>query len=57
MSQGRLCHPADIGWILDDMRHKSRRHALLSDASWELNARHELATDDNACEIDFRTPD
>lgn len=52
-SQGRLGHPADIGWILDDMRHKSRRHALLVKTGGRLIARRELPADDNAFEWDL----
>jgi len=57
MSRGHLCHPADIGWILDDVRYKSRRHAVLTSASWRLIARYELPVSDNAYELDFGTPD
>lgn len=52
-SQGRLGHPAEIGWILDDMRHKSRRHALLVETRGRLVAQRELPPDDNAFEWDF----
>ncbi len=52
-SRGRLGHPADIAWILDDMRTKSRRHALLVKTGGQLIARHELPADDNAFECDF----
>lgn len=52
-SRGRLGHPADVAWILDDMRQKSRRHALLVKTGAQLTAHHELPVDDNAFEWDF----
>ena len=50
---GRLCHPADIAWILDDMRERSRVHALLSRGTQRLAQQWGLAVDDNAYEIDL----
>lgn len=52
-SRGYLCHPADIGWILDDMRNKARFHATLHREPAQLISQHGLAVEDNAYEIDF----
>lgn len=53
LTKGRLGHPADIAWILDDMRGKSRVHATLIRETGGLTARPGLACDDNAYELDF----
>ncbi len=52
-SAGRLCHPADIGWILNDMRTRDRVHATLSRRSHELCAQMGLALSDNAYDTDL----
>lgn len=54
-SRGRLCHPADIGWILDDMRKRTRFHATLRREASQLISQHGLAVEDNAYEIDFES--
>ncbi len=53
LAKGRLGHPADIAWILDDMRGRRRVHATLARQPEGLAARPGLPIDDNAYEIDF----
>ncbi|MHB1670578.1 MAG: hypothetical protein ACYCVM_00740 [Acidiferrobacter sp.] len=53
LTRGRLGHPADIAWILDDMRDKSRVHATLTREAHRLATRPGLPTADNAYEVDF----
>ncbi|WP_297396032.1 hypothetical protein [Acidiferrobacter sp.] len=50
---GRLCHPADIAWILEDMRVRARVHAALSRDSHRLVTRLGLAVGDNTYEMDL----
>ncbi len=50
--RGRVCHPADIAWILDDMRTRGRRHATLQRKDGTLHPSCDLPVDDNAYEID-----
>lgn len=52
LSRGRLGHPADVAWILDDMRGKSRRHGLLVKTGAQLVAHRELPVEDNAFDWD-----
>ena len=52
-SAGRLCHPADIAWILEDMRVRARVHATLSRHAHRLTAARGLAVGDNAYEMDL----
>ncbi len=52
-SAGRPCHPADIAWILEDMRVRARVHATLSRHSHELVADLGLPVADNAYEMDL----
>lgn len=51
-----ICHPADIGGILDDMRSLSRCHARLTADGHRLMTRHELASDDNRYDIRIGDP-
>ncbi len=53
LTRGRLGHPADIAWILDDMRNKSRVHATLIREARHLATRPGLPVADNTYEIDF----
>lgn len=52
-SAGRLCHPADIAWILEDMRLRVRVHAMLSRHPGGLSTDRGLAVCDNAYEMDL----
>ncbi|MDA8389924.1 MAG: hypothetical protein M0Z76_04190 [Gammaproteobacteria bacterium] len=52
-TRGRICHPADIGWIIDDMQARGRRHATLQMEEGVLRASAGLPVDDNDYEIDF----
>ncbi len=52
-SADRLCHPADIAWILEDMRVRARVHARLSRHSHRLTADMGLAACDNTYEMDL----
>ncbi len=51
--RGRPCHPADVGWILEDMCAKSRCHARLRRSEAALSVQRELAPEDNGYELNF----
>lgn len=51
--KGRLCHPADMGWILEDMRIRHRRHFCLFYKETEMIVQQEMSPDDNDYEINF----
>jgi len=48
-----ICHPADIAWILDDIRHKSRAHAILHRETGALLCEKGMPPEDNDYEMDF----
>ncbi len=50
---GRPCHPADLAWILEDMRVRARVHATLSRRAQELVTDLGLPVGDNAYEMDL----
>ena len=52
---GRTCHPADIAWILSDMRTRGRCHATLKRRATGLEACAGISCDDNAYEIDLES--
>lgn len=52
-SRTHLCHPAEIAFILDDMRRQKRRHVLLVNTHDSLITHRELPLDDNGFELDL----